>query len=61
MNLLNVAGGRIAWRESGAGSQTIVWVHGLPLDSGSWRYQEEYFGARARNVFLDLRGYGQSD
>lgn len=38
----------------------IVWVHGLPLDSRSWSAQREFFDTRARNVFLDLRGYGAS-
>ena len=60
MNELEVPGGTLAWRESGTGTQPIVWVHGLPLDSGSWRLQEQHFGGSARNVFLDLRGYGRS-
>lgn len=61
MRYLDVAGGRIAWRESGAGPRTVVWVHGLPLDSRSWAHQERHFAPLARNVLLDLRGYGRSD
>lgn len=60
MSWLEVDGGSIAWRESGSGPSTVVWVHGLPLDSGSWRLQEEHFAPLARNVLLDLRGYGRS-
>jgi len=59
MNFLDVPDGRIAWRETGAGTP-IIWIHGLPLDSSSWRHQEEHFAHKARNIFLDLRGYGQS-
>lgn len=58
---LDVEGGRIAYYESGAGERTVVWVHGLPLDSRSWAAQQEFFDGRTRNVFLDLRGYGASD
>jgi pimeloyl-ACP methyl ester carboxylesterase len=58
---LDVQGGRIAYYESGSGPHTIVWVHGLPLDSRSWSAQQSFFDSRARNVFLDLRGYGASD
>jgi pimeloyl-ACP methyl ester carboxylesterase len=36
-------------------------VHGLPLDSRSWAAQQEFFDPHARNVFIDLRGYGASD
>jgi non-heme chloroperoxidase len=61
MNKLEVAGGQLAWRESGTGPRTIVWVHGLPLDSRCWALQERHFAARARNVLVDLRGYGRSD
>ena len=56
-------GGRIAYYETGLTDPTapvIVWVHGLPLDSRSWSAQREFFDTRARNVFLDLRGYGAS-
>jgi non-heme chloroperoxidase len=58
---LEMANGTIAYYESGSGAHTIVWLHGLPLDSRSWAAQQEYFDSRARNVFLDLRGYGASD
>ncbi|MGW2055421.1 alpha/beta fold hydrolase [Streptomyces sp. NPDC001840] len=58
---LDVDGGRVAYYETGGGDQTVVWVHGLPLDSRSWEAQRVYFDPRVRNVFLDLRGYGASD
>ena len=60
---LDVQDGRIAYYVTGAtdpAAPVIVWVHGLPLDSRSWAAQQEFFDTRARNVFLDLRGYGAS-
>jgi len=60
MRSLPVPGGSLAWRERGHGPATVVWVHGLPLDSSSWALQEDHFRGLARNVFLDLRGYGAS-
>jgi Predicted hydrolases or acyltransferases (alpha/beta hydrolase superfamily) len=58
---LDVDGGRIAYYETGTGHHSVVWVHGLPLDSRSWAAQQEFFDPHARNVFIDLRGYGASD
>ncbi len=58
---LDVDGGRIAYYDTGSGEDTIVWVHGLPTDSRAWPAQRDFFDARARNIFLDLRGYGASD
>ncbi len=57
---LAVPGGRLAWWEAGAGDRTVVWVHGLPLDSRSWEPQRRHFEPLCRNIFIDLRGYGQS-
>lgn len=53
-------GGRMAWDEAGSGDTTILWVHGLPLDRHSWAPQRAFFADRARNLFVDLRGYGES-
>jgi pimeloyl-ACP methyl ester carboxylesterase len=53
-------GGRLAWDEAGSGDTTILWVHGLPLDRHSWAPQRAFFTERTRNLFVDLRGYGDS-
>ncbi len=58
--MLAVEGGTLAWWEQGRGDDTIVWLHGLPLDSRSWELQRRHFAPLCRNVFLDLRGYGRS-
>lgn len=57
---LDVEGGELAWWEDGGGAETIVWVHGLPLESRAWEPQRRFFASRCRNVFVDLRGYGRS-
>jgi non-heme chloroperoxidase len=61
---LDVKHGRVAYYDLGndeGHEQTIVWVHGLPLDARSWALQLDHFHGQARNVLLDLRGYGNSD
>ena len=58
--MLPVEGGTLAWWEQGGGDETIVWLHGLPLDSRSWELQRRYFAPLCHNLFVDLRGYGRS-
>ena len=57
---LAVDGGKLAWWEQGGENGTIIWLHGLPLDSRSWELQRRHFAALCHNVFVDLRGYGRS-
>ncbi len=52
--------GEIAYYEEGEGDQVNIWVHGLPLDSRSWAAQRSFFATKYRNVYMDLRGYGNS-
>jgi non-heme chloroperoxidase len=60
MRYLGVRNERLAWRQHGKQGRVVVWVHGLPLDSRSWLFQERHFAGRARNFLVDLRGYGCS-
>ncbi|MBC6605682.1 alpha/beta hydrolase [Hymenobacter sp. BT188] len=46
---------------SGAGSQTMVFVHGFGCNQRMWRLVAPAFEARYRVVLLDLVGAGQSD
>lgn len=55
-----VAHGQLAYYEEGSGPQTNIWVHGLPLDSRSWAAQRPAFASKYRNIYVDLRGYGNS-
>jgi non-heme chloroperoxidase len=57
---LDVDHARLAYYMSGRGEEPVVWLHGLPLDSRSWAAQRAHFDPLARNIFLDLRGYGAS-
>jgi non-heme chloroperoxidase len=53
-------GALLAYFVSGRGTVPVVWLHGLPLDSRSWSAQRAHFDPLARNIFVDLRGYGAS-
>lgn len=55
-----VEGGEIAYYEEGPGDHIVIWLHGLPLDSRSWAAQRPFFASRHRNIYMDLRGYGNS-
>ncbi|KAH8703384.1 hypothetical protein BGW36DRAFT_457673 [Talaromyces proteolyticus] len=58
---IKVNGGTLAYRENGpSNGQTVIWIHGLPLDSRSWAAQFDYFSDKYQNIFVDLRGYGSS-
>lgn len=46
---------------SGAGSQAIVFLHGLGSDQSHWRLIVPHFEDRYQVVLLDLVGAGQSD
>ena len=42
--------------------QTILLIHGWPLNHNMWEYEVEYLiEIGYRVVTIDLRGYGQSD
>lgn len=53
-------GGRLAYQLVGDRGPVVLWVHGLPLDADSWRFQLRHFAEQTRNVLVDLRGYGAS-
>lgn len=59
MKSIKLKNGHLYYQECGTG-QTILWVHGLPLNSDSWFAQFEYFKSNYHNVAIDLRGYGDS-
>lgn len=50
----------IAWEESGAGP-TVVLVHGLTEDRGTWDPVVPLLAEHVRCIRLDLRGHGESD
>ncbi|KTD06984.1 alpha/beta fold hydrolase [Legionella jamestowniensis] len=52
--------GHLFYSVSGQGTQNVLWIHGLPLQSESWLPQLQYFDKDCRNIVFDLRGYGRS-
>ena len=61
--IVPVADGQIAYYEEGLSSDNAIaniWIHGLPLDSRSWAAQRSAFASKHRNIYVDLRGYGNS-
>ncbi|GGD18294.1 AB hydrolase superfamily protein YdjP [Aquisalinus flavus] len=53
-------GGRLAWRESGAGAP-LLFVHGWSVDGSLFSRQMAALSSTFRVICLDLRGHGLSD
>lgn len=47
-------------RNIGDGRPLLLFLHGFPETSYSWRHQIEYFGDIYEVAALDMRGYGES-
>lgn len=41
--------------------ETLVFVHGFGCDINAWKEQFSYFKGKAKMVFINLPGFGQSD
>jgi len=53
---------RIAYAQSGSGTETIIFLHGIGGNKDNWADQLRYFSdAGYRAVAWDVRGYGDSD
>ena len=50
----------ISYQVSAGAAPTVVFLHGVTLDSGMWSAQMAAFGDRWRCVTVDLRGHGLS-
>jgi pimeloyl-ACP methyl ester carboxylesterase len=60
-HFVSVGANRIHYVTAGKGSRTIVFVHGWACNLGFWREQVPVLAERARLIFIDLPGHGQSD
>ena len=58
---ITIRGARLQYEETGAGPETILFIHGLMLASESWQAQREYFAQTHRVITYDLRGQGRSE
>src|SRR2546421_3383172 len=52
---------RIAYRDSGTGSNPVILIHGLCAMIYTWQEVFEAIAAQHRTVALDLKGFGASD
>jgi pimeloyl-ACP methyl ester carboxylesterase len=52
---------KIHYVTMGEGAATLVFVHGWACNLNFWREQAAFFAGRARLLFIDLPGHGQSD
>jgi 3-oxoadipate enol-lactonase len=60
MNTIEVNGTRLYYEEHGSGEETIVFSHGLLMNSGMFRNQVEALKNRYRCIMYDHRGQGRS-
>jgi pimeloyl-ACP methyl ester carboxylesterase len=52
---------KVAYKSLGEGKTAVVFIHGWCCDHSVWRDQATGFDGKARLLFVDLPGYGQSD
>ncbi|MBK8283054.1 MAG: alpha/beta hydrolase [Saprospiraceae bacterium] len=50
----------IAYKKSGHGDTTLLFVHGWCINKDYWQYQFDFFDDRYTVVAIDLPGFGQS-
>ena len=60
MSTIRINGADIFYKESGSGSETIVFAHGLLMDHTMFDSQRASFEGRYRVIAYDHRGQGQS-
>lgn len=58
---ITIRGACLHYEETGAGSETILFIHGLMLASESWQAQRDHFAQDYRIITYDLRGQGSSE
>lgn len=53
--------GGVSYRQAGTGAKSLVFLHGIGSQSGSWAQQFAGLAARFRAIAWDAPGYGDSD
>lgn len=56
---MNVNGIQMAYTDEGSGFP-LIFLHGFPLNRGSWSNQVDAFKSKFRVIAPDLRGFGES-
>ncbi len=59
-SIAEIDGMQISYQDAGAGSRTLVLVHGLASNGGFWRYNIAELSRSFRVIAIDLPGYGKS-
>lgn len=59
MSTMEIAGNHFQVIDEGTGTP-ILFVHGFPLSSAMWKFQQAEFRTTHRVILPDLRGFGQS-
>lgn len=59
MSIMEIAGNHFHVIDEGAGTP-LLFVHGFPLSSAMWKFQQAEFRTTHRVIIPDLRGFGQS-
>jgi pimeloyl-ACP methyl ester carboxylesterase len=60
-HFISVGANRIHYVTAGTGNRTIVFIHGWACNLDFWREQIPALADKARLIFIDLPGHGQSD
>ena len=58
---LDLHGDKLAYRDEGTGSDTLLLVHGMAGSSATWRYVLPELSSRYRVLAPDMPGHGASD
>ena len=60
-HFISLGANRVHYVTAGKGNRTIVFVHCWAGNLGFWREQVSMLAGKARLIFIDLPGHGQSD
>src|SRR6185437_13574516 len=60
-HFISIGANRVHYVTAGKGNRTIVFVHCWAGHLGFWREQIPLLADKARLIFVDLPGHGQSD
>lgn len=60
-HFISIGANRVHYVTTGKGNRTVVFVHCWAGNLGFWREQVSLLAGKARLIFIDLPGHGQSD
>jgi pimeloyl-ACP methyl ester carboxylesterase/type 1 glutamine amidotransferase len=60
-NFADFGGNKVHYVTTGSGDQTLVFIHGWSGNANLWNEQVPAVASKAKLIFIDLPGHGQSD